>query len=417
MALAVAVWEKRVDSKLEVGLHEIPEIAIRRCGLSRFAENPHLQFFLVFFLFLIFYALTAAEKTNFNEHVRLADALLHGHAWVEPPPSYMERANYGGRSYIVHPPLPAFLMIPLVAIFGPSLNQTMVSVLVGAFSVALVWKLCGLIAKESQVWLTIFFGVGTTFWYEATLGDSWNFAVVMSVPATLLALNELFGKARPFVVGCWAGVAALARYDLVLVWPFYLALLWARGQSWRSFRAVGGFAIAMAVSVWFNEIRFGTLNDISIFLFTQHDNWLQQRMGGGAPLQLRFLPANLYALLFMAPSLNDTFPYIHPQMQGQALILTSPAFLLALKPNFRRALPLLILLAAGFSMGPVLLWYGNGFMQFGMRFYVQSFPFLMVLIALGAKEQGIDQMGRILIVISMVLVAYGTWHIRTLGFG
>jgi len=29
---------------------------------------------------------------------------------------------------------------------------------------------------------------------------------------------------------------------------------------------------------------------------------------------------------------------------------------------------------------------------------------------------GIDQMGKILIVMSIILVAYGTWHIRTLGF-
>ena len=67
-------------------------------------------------------------------------------------------------------------------------------------------------------------------------------------------------------------------------------------------------------------------------------------------------------------------------------------------------------------MGAVLLWYGNGFTQFGMRFYVQVFPFLLALMALGAEESGIDQMGKILIVMSIILVAYGTWHIRTLGF-
>jgi hypothetical protein len=194
---------------------------------------------------------------------------------------------------------------------------------------------------------------------------------------------------------------------MVLAWPFYLALLGTRIRSWRALWACGGFAIAAAISIWFNEVRFGTLSDISLWLFTQHDGWLHQRMGGGPPIQLRFLPANLYALLFMAPVLNDRFPYIHPQMQGQALILTSPAFLLALRPNFRRAIPLLVLLAAGFSMGPVLLWYGNGFEQFGMRFYVQVFPFLMVLMALGVQQLGIDQMGKILTVI---------WHIRTLGF-
>jgi hypothetical protein len=399
-----------------MGLRRFSKMFVTGYRLAcQYTERHGFRFFLGFCLFLAFYTLTSAEKTHFDEHVRLADAFLHGHTWIEPP-SYMERANYAGHAYIVHPPLPALILVPLVAIFGPTLNQTMVSVVVGAFSVALVWRLCGLIASGAQVWLTIFFGVGTTFWYEATLGDSWNFAVVMSVPATLLVLNELFGKARPFVVGLWAGLAALARYDMVLAWPFYLALLWARGQSWRSLRAVGGFAIAVAISVWFNEVRFGKLSDISLWLFTRQDGWLQQRMGGGPPIQLRFLPGNIYAVLFMAPDLDGRFPYIHPQIQGQALVLTSPAFLLALRPSFRRAIPVLILLAAGFCMGPALLWYANGFMQFGMRFYVQVFPFLMVLMALGAQELGIDQMGKILIVISVILVAYGTWHIRTLGF-
>jgi hypothetical protein len=382
-----------------------------------YSNRERIKFCLIFLLFLVFYTLTAGQKTHFNEHVRLADALLHGHAWIEPPPHYMERANFGGHAYIVHPPLPAFMLVPLVAIFGPSLSQTMVSVVVGAFSVALAWRLCGLfVTGAPQIWLTIFFGAGTTFWYEATLGDSWNFAVVMSVPATLLALNELFGEARPFVVGLCAGLAALARYDLVLAWPFYLAMLWVRGQSWRSLSALGGFAIVLAISTWFNEVRFGTVTDISIWLFTRHDDWLQQRMGGGPPIQLRFLPGNLYALLFMAPVLDGNFPYIHPQIQGQALMLTSPAFVLALRPNFRKAIPILLLCAAAFSMGAVLLWYGNGFTQFGMRFYVQAFPFLLAMTALGAQESGIDQMGKILIVMSVILVAYGTWHIRTRGF-
>jgi hypothetical protein len=385
--------------------------------LWQFTESQRWRFFAVFSLFLAFYALTAGEKTHFDEHVRLADALLHGHTFIESPPSYMERAHYGEHDYIVHPPLTALVLVPLVAIFGPALNQTAVSVVVGAISVALMWRLCGLfVSGSAQLWLTIFFGAGTTFWYEATLGDSWNFAVVMSVPATLIALNELFGKARPFVVGLFAGLAALARYDLFLAWPFYVALLWLRGQSWRSLRAIAGFTIAAAIYVWFNEERFGRLGDISIFIFTSHDGWLQQREGGGPPIQLRFLPQNIYAVLFMAPVLDGNFPYIHPQIQGQALILTSPALLLALRANFRRAIPVLVLLAAGFCMGPALLWYADGFMQFGMRLYVQVFPFLVVLMAIGAQELGIDQMGKILIVISIILVAFGTWHIRTFGY-
>ena len=36
----------------------------------------------------------------------------------------------------------------------------------------------------------LFFGVGTTFWYEATLGSSWDFVVLATIPFTLGALAE-----------------------------------------------------------------------------------------------------------------------------------------------------------------------------------------------------------------------------------
>ena len=68
---------------------------------------------------------------------------------------------------------------------------------------------------SAKIWLTLFFGVGTTFWYEATLGSSWDFALLASVPFTLAALGEVFGEARPWAVGVLAALAALARYDMV----------------------------------------------------------------------------------------------------------------------------------------------------------------------------------------------------------
>src|SRR5277367_5478041 len=51
-------------------------------------------------LFLTFYAATVSPPTPYNEHVRLAWALLHGHTWVDAP-SYMEQVIVGGRSYIL----------------------------------------------------------------------------------------------------------------------------------------------------------------------------------------------------------------------------------------------------------------------------------------------------------------------------
>ena len=165
--------------------------------------------FAVGILFLAFYAATISPPTQYNEHARLAWALLHGHTWVDVP-SYMEHVVVGGRSYILHPPLSAILMLPAAAIWGAAANQTAVSVVLGAVSIALWWRLMGRLGLgiPAKIWLSAFMGVGTTLWYEATLGSSWDFALLASVPFTLAALGEVFGEARPWAVGV---LAALAR--------------------------------------------------------------------------------------------------------------------------------------------------------------------------------------------------------------
>jgi hypothetical protein len=101
---------------------------------------------------------------------------------------------------------------------------------------------------------------------------------------------------------------------------------------------------------------------------------------------------------------------------GQALILTSPAFILALRPSFLRPIPALVLAAAILSSGPSLLVYASGFAQLGPRYYVQVYPFLLTLIALGVPRK-VDQLTRILIVVSIVLVAFFTWQVRWYGWG
>ena len=139
-------------------------------------------------------------------------------------------------------------------------------------------------------------------------------------------------------------------------------------------------------------------------------------MRPGGPLALSHFPFNLYTVLFMAPGYSDKFPYIHPEFLGQALMLTSPAFVLALRPSFLRPTTLLVALAAALCTGPIMLWYANGFAQLGARFYVEIYPFLLTLIALGAPRK-LDQLTKILIVVSIVFVAFFTWQVRWYGWG
>jgi hypothetical protein len=372
--------------------------------------------FAVGILFLAFFAATISPPTPYNEHARLAWALLHGHAWIDAP-SYMEHVVAGGRSYILHPPLSAILMLPAVAIWGPAASQTAVSVVLGAISLALWWRLMGRLGLgvSAKVWLTAFMGVGTTFWYEATLGSSWDFALLTSVPFTLAALAEVFGEARPWAVGVLAALAALARYDLMMAWPMYALMLAARGRPLRELTGMlPGFAGAALVYVGYNEVRFGTPNDIALWIWYGQDRYRLSRPGG--PFALRDLPLNLYTLLFMAPGYSDKFPWIHPEFTGQALILMSPAFVLALRPSFLKPLPALVAAAAVLSSGPSLLVYASGFAQLGPRYYVQVYPFLLTLIALGVPRKP-DQLTKILIVVSIVFVVFFTWQVRWYGWG
>ena len=185
----------------------------------------------------------------------------------------------------------------------------------------------------------------------------------------------------------FAALAALGRNDLVMAWPFYGLMLLVRGRRIRDLFWMGpGFATAGIIYGVFNYSRYGTFLDQSLRL------WYRCCDGGGyfnpafgkaipSPFSIHFLPANLDMLLFMGWGFNDTFPWLHPLGAGQALLLTSPAFVLALRASLKQPLTGLLWLAAILTMSASLIVYAPGFVQFGTRYYVQIYPFLLVLVA------------------------------------
>lgn len=186
---------------------------------------------LVFSVILVFYWKTSFGLTPFYEPALQAQAFLEGHAWVDNAPGYMEsEAKYNGHGILLHPPLAGIVLMPLAQWFKKQgigqaeVYQPRVCEVLGALAAALVFRLCLTLNLTvlSSLWLTIFFTVGTTFWYESTLGASWDFVLVVCTIPTLLALNECYGKKRALLIGFFAGMAVLGRYDLALALPFYI---------------------------------------------------------------------------------------------------------------------------------------------------------------------------------------------------
>ncbi|MGH7814718.1 MAG: hypothetical protein ACREQI_12040 [Candidatus Binataceae bacterium] len=376
-------------------------------GLPWYFSAEAWSTFAVFTAFLGLYAITGVQ-TAYNEQVFQAVAFLHGHTYVNVP-SVIEHAQIGRYSYALHPPLSAILLIPLVAIWGLDTNEMLFSLVVGVVGMALVWRLLNRfgLRTNARVWLAIFFGAGTTFWCETVMGNTWSLPETVSVCFTVAALIEVFGQARPFWLGVFSALACFARYDQALAVPIFALIAWLRGRKISELLWMApGFIVVGIAFVGFNEARFNSFFDQGVAL-TGPKN---------APaFGLRYLPGNLYTVFLLAPNLSDHFPYIRPTYGGQCLALTSPAFVLAFRASLKRAVPALMLLAAGLASLPSLLCYANGFAQFGTRHYVQVYPFLLVMMAIGMRR-GPDQLVKVLTVASTILVAYGIWHFEMWGW-
>jgi len=361
----------------------------------------------VFAAFLALYAVSSFPSTPYDEQVRQAVAFLQGHTYIDAPKSFLEAAQIGPYRYALHPPLPAILMLPFAAVWGMDTNQTMWSLFIGAIDAALAWRLLGRfrLSVSGRVWLTLFFGAGTILWSETIHGNTWSMPETCSLMFTLAALEEAFGPARPFRLGIFAGLGSLSRYELAVAGATYAILALMRGRRIRDlFLMIPGFAAVGVVFVGLNEARFGSFFDQGVALTGPV----------GAPaFGMRYLLGNINTIFFMVPIVNDTFPYFHPNFGGLSLIFTSPALVLAFKANLAKLEATLMIVTAFLVSIPSLLCYANGFAQFGTRHYLQVFPFLLVLMAKGMRHP--DRLTKILIVTSIIFIAFGVIHVRIWG--
>ncbi len=214
---------------------------------------------------------------------------MHGHAWITWPGAYIDALAYRGQHYVIEGPLPAVFLIPWTALAGTSVNQTLLAALLAAIAVGAAWKLGERfeLPSAANIWLCAFLLAGTDLLWCAMLGDVWFIAHVSAVCFTMLALVELFGRRRAWLIAVWAICAAESRFTLILALPVYAALI-ARDPdrkaiSWAGFGAV--VAAAAALWVLYNKARWGTLTDIG------YTTWYHQDQAGlpsGSPFRLQY---------------------------------------------------------------------------------------------------------------------------------
>lgn len=363
---------------------------------------------------LLALACAHGRHTPYDNYVLFADALKHGRLWIDWHDAHIDAVLFDGRRYIVNDPVPALLLFPFVLVWGTAVNQTLLAcVLCGVATGAAWWLFRRLgVAVGPAVWLTIFALAGTDLLWCSMLGDVWFLAQTSAVAFTLLALCEAFGRRRGWLVGLWFALALGSRFTLIGAFPVLLWWCW-RGTAEDEPRPRSAFAFAAAlVPFWllwvsYNLARWHVPWDAGHTIFYHQDPYLGSP--AGSPFSLGNVVMELYSYVVLPPTFSAQPPYVIPENTGTALWFTSPALLLAFFARRPRRTVIALWLAAALVAAPSLLYYANGGAQFGMRHALDFEPFVLVLMALAARD-GLAVVWCTLIGWSALVSAWGIWY-------
>lgn len=395
-------------------------------------RNSAAMWVLIFFLIsLAVYFLSQPPVENpFNYFIYLADALAHGRLHLLDTPFYFEELiSKDGLSYTIYPPMPAFLMVPFVAVWGLSFSQVFASILLGALNVAVVFLIMRRLTDslEKQIWMTVLFGFGTIYWYTVTIGSVWYIAHIVSLFFLLLAILETLGKKRVLLIGLFLGASYWSRIPTILTLPFFIVMLWdswlrapSYGNLIKRFNPLPLLGLALGVGVFiclnflYNYLRFGSPFDVAYSMHTISEAkasvspWFDQGL-----LSLSYIRHHLYVFLIHPPALIESWPYVVPSKVGLSVLITTPAFIFIFTAGIRSRLSLACWLAIIPTAFLIFTKSGTGWTQFGYRYALDFYPFLLLLAFKGIPDT-LRWYHKLLIVLGVLVNFWGVLFLNKL---
>jgi hypothetical protein len=382
-----------------------------------------------------------------------------------------------GRGIVPFPPLPAVVLLPFVALWGLNTDQQLIAIVLGVLDVGLCWWMVGRLRVRGPVRFatTLFFAFGTVFWFTAMLGTTWWFAHIVALiplflavglavtwdPASRLdedALPDQPPARRPmwwqpdtrqFLAGFLFGLAGTARLTVLFGAPFFVLV--GSGGSWqrRALSAGLGAAIPVLALLVYNLASTGHLFNPAYDALYQAEAYGYPTLGYHGDWSIedpRYIPQNLGIMLFGMPALFPTqipaalgdhgalcvepgvvrtffdinCPIALPRDTGMSLLLTSPAYLLAipaLRLHGRARLVTGAVLAVVLIAFVNLMHFSQGWVQFGYRFSNDFVPFALLLVAVGLERRGrVGLVAASLLAVSVAVNFWGVYWGNALGW-
>ena len=227
----------------------------------------------------------------------------------------------------------------------------------------------------------------------------------------MLALVELAGKRRGWLVALFAACAFESRFSMIVgASRSTRILLVDRPSRARQGEAPASFARcswrSRCSGLLYNFARWGTWNDIGYTAWYHQD---EAGMPTGSPFRFEYLPYQLWSFFVQTPTQLPEFPGLRPEYSGVALTWTSPALVLAFFARTPLRWVIALWVATLLTAAPNFLYYVNGYAQFGMRHALDFEPFLVALMLLAVRER-ITVWARALIVYSCAAGLWGCWY-------
>ena len=397
-----------------------------------------------------------------------ADAWLHGHLAIVPPPArgddwakvetvrlsdgrtvrgrrLFSRPDFvttrgehvpiasvtqslGVTHYVSFPPLPAVLMLPSALVAGRAGNDVIPTILCAALILPLAFATLRRLAAAGQsartvaddLWLTAALAFGTVLFFASVQGRVWFTAHVVGV---LLACGYAWASveaAHPVVAGLCLGLAAITRTPMAFMFPLFVleavrmhgGLARLRAEPRPTLRALARPLLTFAapvvvlaiVAMIYNAARFDAPTE---FGHTYLEVRQQAQIEAHGLFSYGYLARNLAVAFTLLPELPGKAPWLQISGHGLALWVTTPIFLALLWPRTRPPIHRALWLTVALVAIPTFFYQNSGWVQFGYRFSLDYTVFLVLLLAVGGRP--LTRVARALIVVGIAVNLFGAW--------
>lgn len=336
------------------------------------------------------------EQGGTNSFALVADSFLNLRPYVNACFD-VDCAIRDGHSYVVFPPLPGVVAMPLVALFGiNTAGFAAIGVICFALSMLLWRRIFDKLDVDlaTRPWLLAAIAFASPLYYVTLRAERvWFFAQSLAFLFVALALHEALSR-RLFNAGLAIGLAFLCRQMSIFYTPILLLLTFRPDEPLLRFTAerfrnaiLIALPVLAAIGCYFayNYWRFGNPLDTGYSGIAFGEGMLKARTGEFGLWNKAYVPFNLFYLLVQGFHVEFADPQkislLSMDNNGSSILAASPWLLFLFFAPFRRFTAFAWLMILSFS-GLLLFYHSNGFSQYNTQRYILDWlPVALVVLA------------------------------------